>query len=128
MRHLIPGILVLFVLAPALCGCGQKTGDPEILAYLDKIEIQAPDAVARQCVIDALQDATTLSAEELKKATYYEPTGTRREWEIEKVFQKYFVPKDPLTVKVLHQKKFLERLKTPLVQDRLHEILKLTNK
>ena len=113
--------LGLFLLA---AGCGKPTADPDMMKYLDGITVRA-EGKARDTVIEALGDALRLPAPALARQLYYEPTGTKREWDLKTVFQKHFVPKDLGTLaKVFHKKyDFCAALKAPEAQQRLREIL-----
>jgi len=116
-----PALLLALLLFAA---CGKPPADPDMLRYLDGISVQA-EGKARDTVIEALGDALRLPAPELARQLYYEPTGTKREWDLKTVFQKHFVPKDLGTLtKVFHKKyDFCAALKAPEVHQRLREIL-----
>lgn len=123
-RFALPLVLLLLVPGLLLSACGKKTGDPAMLAYLDGIAVRAEGA-ARDTVVAALQDALSLPADKLAGQRYEGADGKTRDHDLRTVFQKHFEPKDMATLmKVFHKKyDFHAALKTPLVQDRLREIL-----
>lgn len=117
-------LLPLLVVAALSSGCGKKSGDPVMLAYLDGATVRV-EGEARRPLIAALQDALALSAAQLPERRYDDAGGEKREIDLRTALQKYIEPKDMGTlVKVSHKKyDFYAAIKTPLVQERLRELL-----
>ncbi len=112
-NHLVHAIIIFFSLI-VLFGCAQNG----VLAYLDNVEMQFEES-QKDNIICALNDAITLSVEDLKLKRYEDYSGKKEMWDLPTVFLRHFFSDKQRTL----GDSFYMDLKDPLVQNQIREIL-----
>jgi hypothetical protein len=83
-------LVSLLALAVLLAGCPAKRNP--VADYLDGAELQCETDAQRRSVADALNDAVSLSADELRPRRYPDYTGQAGQWDLATLFQRFIVP------------------------------------
>jgi len=100
-----------------LLGCaGEKNA---LGVYLENVELQCEMSQVEN-IKRALNDALTLSQEELESKRYEDYTGTPGQWDLRILFENHFVPDDPGKVLGDH---FYEDIQSENVQSTIRNIL-----
>ena len=113
---------ILRVLLPCLLlsACSQSTPESNpVLGYLDKVEIQAEHPQIPH-IVAALNDALSLSSDELVPKKYPDFQGNPDQWDLRTLLERHFVP--DAQGKDLGDN-FYADVKAPEVQARLRQLL-----
>ena len=108
--------LVLAVVASLLCGCATNS----VANYLDNSEVQFAEETERATLVQAFNDALTLSAEELAARRYPDYQGNPRQWELRTLIERHVMP--DAQGKSLGED-FYSDIKSPPAQERIRQIL-----